>query len=285
MANDGQPTKTVLAQTQAERPTHKEMPQAINRAVLATIKAIRPAIQGGEGEEGIRTFRYTTINDVLDACHDGMIETDLGVKPIEIHDFYSEEILSEEKIRVHYAYKFRLMHAGLSWVDEEDIRHVTVVIPATGIGSGKAQSLALRDYLKGLFRIRTQEPEADVATPPDQRDAPQKGVSAEGGNGFSSLRPRAPTVMFNFGIFGQGGPQSYTLDEAEMMLKKIVAPQRYSERKQWESDEVNATGLRELSELDKPRMLRWRKLLDDLAPTEERTHRERVEKAASAVKR
>ncbi len=229
------------------------MPIGIGKLVIEAISKISGARATGNGEDEstARRFTYTSINDVLDAAHDALNEVGLAAMPMEVE--YSDEVLvtplNTQVLKASYVFKFRLLGKdGSSWVDEQDKRHVTLIMPADGKGSGKAQSLATRDYLKGLLRIRTIEPDEEVAA--------EKVNGVEKQPRETGRIPPKNTIFFDFG----NGLEAITPQEVEVRFADRVAGLKFALRKQWET--ANATGLRELHELDKPLWLRIRADLD-----------------------
>lgn len=225
------------------------MPQAIGKAILEAISKISGAQATGKGEDAgtARSFRYASINDVLDAAHQVMCEVGLAAIPIEVE--YRDEIVSTplntQMLAASYAYKFRLVTKdGTSWVDQEDTRHVSLLLPVDGQGAGKAQSLATRDYLKGLLRIRTVEPE----------DAAQNGVEKQPRE--TERIPPKDTLLFDFG----DGMEALTYQEVETKFGELISGLKFAQRKQWET--ANGTGLRQLNEVARPLWLRIRADLD-----------------------
>lgn len=245
--------------TPRELPTKPTpMPPVIAKAVMEAIDKIEASEQTGEGEEEAtaRTFRYTSINDVLGASHEALKEVGLHVAPIEAH--CETEAIGEGalvQVWAHYQFRFRYIEkkTGTSWIDEEDTRHISLQISGNGMNAGKAQSLAMRDYYKGLLRIRTIEPE-------DGEEAGSKNVSRETStNAPKRAAPKKGAIAFDFGPQG-GGMKGLTPPEVRERFEKEIASLSPELRKQWEAS--NEAGLRELSTVAKKIWLDIRKVLD-----------------------
>lgn len=235
------------------------MPKEIAIAIIEVIKEIKSAAPTGEGKEGMRVFKYASINDVLDAAHDVLNSKGLAVAPIEVS--YAEEIVprgpgTAPQKWARYGYRFRLIHeTGSTWVDEADTRHISIAINESGMSAGKAQSLALRDYLKGLLRIRTAEPEIEDAAPESGEPKPEITVRLG--------EPKGPATMpFIFGPEDgkMGGMKPYTAAQVKELFDKIVAPLSKAKRAEWE--ETNAQGLKQLHELSRKIAIQIRRELD-----------------------
>lgn len=230
------------------------MPPVIAKAVLEAISKIEGTEATGKGEDADtnRKFTYTSINDVLNAGHKVLIEVGLTAMPIEVeyHDELVTSPLNAQHILARYAYQFRIIHKdGTSWVDERDTRHVALFLSVDGKGAGKAQSLALRDYYKGLLRIRTIEPDEDTEQ--------LNGVEKQKKKGRETSRiPPKNGILFDFGK----GMESLTAQEVEAKFKELLGKQSFEVRQQWEG--ANATGLRALYEHERPVWLRLRREIE-----------------------
>lgn len=232
----GGPSRVVL-------PAQEKMPPAIAKAIIEAIAKVQGAQTTGKGEDvdTAREFTYSSINDVLNASHDPLNAAGLSVIPIETS--YSDEFV-QTGIFARYGFQFRIIHReGASWVDEKDTRHISILLPSDGKGAGKAQSLALRDYLKGLLRIRTVDPD---------------DVSGEGVKQPRETQriPPKDALMFDF----KNGLEPLTPKDILDRFQEVVAPLNFATRKQWE--EVNTQGLRNLHEVARPIWLKIRKALD-----------------------
>lgn len=250
------------------------MPPAIAKAILEAIEKVQSAIARtkGEDEATARQYKYASINDVLDAAHDILKDVGLHALPIEVE--YQEEWVDFGGIKqlwARYGYQFRLIQktAGVSWIEERDVRHVSLQISGTGQNAGKAQSLALRDYLKGLLRIKTAEPDLE-----DGSNA--KNVSRETSSPAAAKKDAIP---FDFGKQGKGGQpilEPLTPQEARARFEAEVAPLDAGKRQQWE--EANEVGMRALYEVANPTWLALRKMLEGAPATQTR------EKASTKAK-
>lgn len=227
-------------------PAPTPMPKEIAKAILEATKKVKSALKTGEGEEGMRSFGYATINDVLDAAHDTLNEHGLHIIPIEIACHREWAGLA---LWGHYEFKFRLVHqSGASWIDDLDTRHISLVLSGQGINAGKAQSLVLRDYLKGLLRIRTTEPnlEDEGAT----RAAPA-----------TPKTPQRPNATLPFTFEASEGLKSYTVEEVVALFGEKVVRLPKARRKEWE--DANMTGMRMLKEADSTAWLHIRQQVAD----------------------
>jgi len=228
----------------APSPAAEKMPPAIAKAIIEAIAQVEGAQTTGKGEDvdTARTFVYSSINDVLNASHAALNAVGLSIIPIEAS--YSDEVTASNHIFARYGFQFRIVHKdGASWVDEKDTRHISILLPSDGKGAGKAQSLALRDYLKGLLRIRTADPD-DVS----EEDVKQS-------RGTERIPPKG-TLLFSFGT----GLESLTPKEIFDRFQNVVATLDFSSRKDWE--EANLDGMRNLHEVARPMWLKIRKALD-----------------------
>lgn len=251
MAQDGE--------VNAERRQSTPMPAAIAKALIKAIKEGKSAFAATPGEDAAeaRQFKYASINDVLEAAHDTLNNNGLTAIPIEVA--YSEDVVDLGGVRqilARYGYRFRLVHeTGVSWVDEDDTRHISIYIAGSGMSAGKAQSLALRDYLKGLLRIRTSEPEIEDSGAAPAVAKPEPVVKLG--------MPKGPATMpFVFGPEdGKGGGlKPYTATQVKELFDKIVAPLPKAKRAEWE--EANAQGLKQLHEVNGKIALQIRRVLD-----------------------
>lgn len=223
----------------AVRPSPPMMPKPIAMAIIKTIGEIEGAEARSQGDEGSRTFKYASINDVLAAAHEALKTNGLAIAPIEVS--YSEELVQRgvmTQMWARYGYRFRLIHKdGESWIDEADTRHISIAINESGMSAGKAQSLALRDYLKGLLRIRTVEPDVESAEAATT-DKPEITVNLG--------KPRPATMPF---VFGGDKMAAYDADQVKQLFDKIVAPLSKALRSEWEL--ANRAGLEQLHEVNK----------------------------------
>ncbi len=234
----------------------EKMPVAIAKAVIVAIAAMQKAQATGDGEDvnTARQFKYTSVNDVLDAAHDALITAGLAAIPVEVS--YSDEIVQvgalQAQLLARYGYQFRLVHSeGASWIDPSDTRHISIFLPTDGKDAGKAQTLAIREYLKGLLRIRTADPN-DVAQQ-GATQAPDKAVKQP--RETKRIPPKG-AILFEF----ENGLEPLIAKEIEDRFHKEVAIQPFATRKAWE--EANERGLEELNTTARPAWLRIRKVLD-----------------------
>ncbi len=256
MAQDGPETRA-NAMSLPHAPLPK-MPKEIAKAVIEAIDKIEAAQATGEGEEGTRAFRYASINDVLEAAHQALKDVGLAVSPIEVS--YSEDVvdLGLKQLWARHGYRFRYIHkSGETWVDEEDTRHLSIPINSNGMSAGKAQSLALRDYLKGLLRIRTAEPDAE----PDAQNVSRETLQRSGVRPPAPAAARGPNSSPTIPMsFAPGNMQPHTVKSAQDAFDQIVAPLSPAKRRQWE--DANEEGLRQLKELSGPAWFHIRKAID-----------------------
>lgn len=226
------------------------MPKDIAIAVVEVIGKIEGAEATGKGEEGSRIFKYPSINDVLTSVHQALKEVGLAVVPVEVS--YAEEMVQRgvmTQLRARYGYQFRYIHkSGQVWIDEADTRHISIAINESGMSAGKAQSLALRDYLKGLFRIRTVEPDIEGAEP-STTDKPEIVVNLG--------KPRPATMPF---VFGENKMAAYDATQVKQLFDKIVAPLSKALRLEWEL--ANRAGLEQLHEVNKKIALQIKRELE-----------------------
>ena len=239
-----------MAQDGGEMQSRLPMPVAIAKAVLEAIKKIESAEATGEGEEGTRAFKYASINDVLAAAHAALNEVGLHASPVEAE--YTREFVEQGQLKqlwAHYGYKFRLIHKdGASWIDEDDVRHISIALSGDGMRTGKAQSLAMRDYYKGLLRIRTAEPD-------------DEGASANGANRPAAPPKAAPHIKGTIPMTFVDGTLSWLPPkEIEVLFAEHVASLGSSERQEWA--DKNKVGLDQLQALNKPMWLRLRKTIE-----------------------
>lgn len=225
------------------------MPISIAKAIIEAIKKIESADATGKGEEAntARRFQYASINDVLKAASGALNDAGLTALPIEVE--YTEESVNGTHLLARYSYRFRLIHKdGGSWVDEQDTRHVTLAIDASGMNAGKAQSLAMRDYYKGLLRIRTREPDDEAA-----ENVSHETIQRSDGRQVE----RKGTIPFDF---GEGGMAYYSVEDIRRLFDEKIIKLKASQRKQWEA--ANVEGIRALNEAARPTWLHIRSGLD-----------------------
>lgn len=229
------------------------MPPEIAIAVLKAIESVESATMTGEGERGTHTFKYASINDVLEAAHGPMKAAGLHVTPIEFS--YAEQVIegaATHQLWAQYGFQFRYLHSsGVSWVDREDTRHISILITPTGMSAGKAQSLATRDYLKGLLRIRTAEPDVEGGT--------ENASPAQKADPVNLGKPKGPPTMpFVFDKTGKMAP--YDAVQIKNLFEKNVAPLSKAERDAWES--TNRAGLEQLFHVNQKTFLQVKKGLE-----------------------
>ncbi len=236
----------------------EKMPVAIAKAVIVAIAASQKAQATGDGEDEAtaRQFKYVSVNDVLGVAHTALVEAGLAAIPVEVS--YSDEVVQvgalPAQLLARYGYQFRLVHSeGLSWIDPSDTRHISIFLPTDGKDAGKAQTLAIREYLKGLLRIRTADPN-DVS---EADKAPTKAGEASVKQPRETKRiPPKGAILFEF----SNGLEPLIAKEIQERFQKEVEPQTFAIRKAWE--ECNERGLAELHETARPTWLRIRKGLE-----------------------
>lgn len=233
------------------------MPPEIAKAIVMAIKAAQGVEKTGEGEDRAekRKFAFSTIDDVLEAAHEALEKAELAILPMETE--HSEEVVelldtsgrTTKQMWARYGYQFMLIHgSGETWVNARDTRHIS--LPVTGgQTAGKAQSFALKHYLRGLLRLRTGEADVESEDVDAKIDAP---VS-------TPRRAKKGSILFDFGP-NHGGLQAYTPLEVKHQFGVLVAPLSPDKHREWE--EANHMGLKELHETAKSTWLAIRKMLD-----------------------
>jgi hypothetical protein len=242
------------------------MPPAIAKALVVATRKVAEAAKNGTGRDARteREYQFATIDDVLAAAHAALADAGLVI--------YPQEVASSTELRqlglgvgyqqwVTYSYRFLLVHeGGDTWMSSADTRHITLLLEG-GNTEGKAQSHALKHFLRGLLRIRTGEPDLESTPaapqpgemgqqPPPQRRTParKRQVGVDG----------TPETAYPFD-FGEG-MQTYTAAQIDEQFRAKVAPLKKALRTQWE--EANREGLAHLCNGAKGTWLAIRQELD-----------------------
>lgn len=251
------------------------MPASIAKALVVATRNVAEAARNGQGREvtgaGVREYQFSTIDDVLAAAHDALATAGLVV--------YPQEVACHVELRnlglgvgyqqwATYSFRFLLVHeSGDTWMSPNDIRHATLQLEG-GNTEGKAQSHALKHFLRGLLRIRTGEPDLESTTQKTEQaeraQAPQQPRRGPGRPRKQSSQsdvdftPALPTYPFDF---GEGGGMSvYTADQINDLFSSKVAGLKKSLRNQWE--EANREGLAMLCNNERNLWLAIREELD-----------------------
>jgi hypothetical protein len=223
------------------------MPAAIAKALLKAVKEVKEAEKTGKLEKGGREVAYHSIDDIYGAVHEAMIANDLMVKAVEVD--CTEELLPDGVNRwAKFRYKFRFLHTSGTWTDEEDLRTIPIIVGPDGVGYGAAQTFALREFYRGLFRLRTgngdQNPGAAAS---DQaggspaavtsREQPDRAPKGKVFMTFPSVNNLAPILQ---AVSPQEALDLFLLRVASLKGDKVI---------EWARVRVNEDGLRQLQTL------------------------------------
>lgn len=233
----------------------------IVKAILEAIAKVKHAEKSGDGEatEGrrLRSFRFATIDDVLEAAHEALDAVGLTVMPIEIGADI-ETLDGNDWVR--YSFQFMLLHkSGKVWVSPNERRVVHVRL-SDGHTEGKAQSFALKVYLRGLLRIRTGESDLESSIAGTLEDDPPVNRPVGRHQASNTLGTNGPRNRITYPFeFGDGIVQ-LTADEVEAEFNLSVRDQSKEARTAWRV--ANRIGLDQLNNSARARWLRISKALE-----------------------
>jgi hypothetical protein len=244
-------------QRKRERVATPPMPAEIARAISSVIQKVGVLAKNAKNAHG--GYTYASVDAFYEGVAPVTAEEGLIIYPSSIAHEYDKITTADGnlKVAVTIEYSFTLVHVetGKNWSDPNDVKEIRLWW--TGAQTfGAAESYAIKQFMRGLFKIPTGDRDAD-------EDDQTVRIQQREGNQVNDKRrtrgqaPTSKTVAFDVG----GAKRTLDLEAIEEELFPYLDDLSRDQLRAWHAK--NEFAISELHKLDKTLSIALKKKVED----------------------